>query len=120
MILGNLKLPSTRALHATIGVALSVACLALAAVGCESTRRSTPTTFTTNPTMAGGSLPTLETTQNPVPVDPAIHVHGPNNTFAFGQQFRPTAVDPKERIDQNTGSTTTTTTTSTSFPHVKP
>jgi hypothetical protein len=121
MILGNLKLPSTRALHATIGVALSVACLALAAVGCESTRRSTPTTFTTNPTMAGGSLPTLETTQNPVPVDPAIHVHGPNNTFAFGQQFRPTTViDPKERIDQNTVSTTTTTTTSTSFPQVKP
>jgi hypothetical protein len=81
MILGNLKLPSTRAPHATIGAALSVACLALAAIGCESTRGSTPTTT---------------------------------------QQFRPTTViDPKERIDQNTVSTTTTTTTSTSFPQVK-
>ena len=121
MILGNLKLPSTRAPHATIGAALSVACLALAAIGCESTRGSPPTTFTANPTTAGGSLPALETTLNPVPVDPVIHVHGPNNTFAFGQQFRPTTViDPKERIDQNTVSTTTTTTTSTSFPQVKP
>jgi hypothetical protein len=121
MILGNLKLLSTRAPHAAIGAALSVACLALAAIGCESKRWSSPTTFTTNPTMAGGSLPTLETTQNPVPVDPAIHVHGPNNTFAFGQQFRPTAViDPKERVDQNTVSINTTTTTLPSFPQVKP
>jgi len=121
MILGKIRLPSTRTEPAMKAAAVSVACLALAAIGCNSSNRAAPTTFTTNPTMAGGNLPTLETTQNPVPVDPAIHVHGPNNTYAFGQQFRPTTViDPKERIDQNTVSTTTTTTTSTTFPQVKP
>jgi len=121
MILGNRRLPVTRMLHVRKGAIVSVACLVLMAIGCETTRSSTPTTFTTNPTMAGGSLPTLETTQNPVPINSAIHVHGPNNTYAFGQQFRPTnVIDPKERIDQNTVSTTTTTTTSSTFPQIKP
>lgn len=94
----------------------------MAVVGCgPQSRSSQGTTFTTNPGTAGGGLPALQTTQNPVPVDPAIHVHGPNNTFAFGQQYRPTTViDPKERIDQNSVSTTTTTTTSTKFPELKP
>lgn len=121
MILGNHRSQPTHSPRVLRGTALSLACITLAAIGCETTRTRQQTTFTTNPTMAGGSLPTLETTQNPVPIDPAIHVHGPNNTFAFGQQFRPTTViDPKERIDQNSVSTTTTTTTSTTFPQIKP
>ncbi len=121
MTLGNNRSHPTLSPRAVLGAALSLSCLTLAVVGCESTRTTQRSTFTTNPTMAGGSLPTLETTQNPVPVDPSIHVHGPNNTFAFGQQFRPTTIiDPKERIDQNTVSTTTTTTTSTTFPQIKP
>jgi len=124
MILGKIKLPSTRTEPAMKAAAVSVACIALAAIGCNSSNRAAPTTFTTYPASSDGAaqqIGSLQTTQNPVPIDPRIHVHGPNNTAAFGQQFHPTSViDPKERIEQNTVSTTTTTTTSTTFPQVKP
>ena len=104
MILGNFRLPSTRTPHARKAVAVSVACLVLAAIGCETSRRTTPTTFTTNPTSSDKTskqIQRLQTTQNPVPIDPTIHVYGPNSTCAFGQQFRPTSViDPKDRNDR--------------------
>jgi len=108
MILGKLRLPSTRTPHARKAVAVSVACLVLAAIGCETSRRTTPTTFTTNPTSSDETskqIRRLQTTQNPVPIDPTIHVYGPNNTYAFGQQFVPTSViDPKQRGDLQRGS----------------
>ncbi|MDA1263435.1 MAG: hypothetical protein O3B75_11140 [Planctomycetota bacterium] len=59
-----------------------------------------------------GSLPALETIQNPTPVDPSIHVYGPTNKVGFAQQYQTTTVlDPKLPLDQNVISTTTTTIT---------
>ena len=105
MTLGNFRLPSTRTPHAMKGAAVFVACLAVAAIGCNSTKRSTPTTFAKNPMNANASLPMLATTQNPVPIDLTIHVYGPNKAYAFGQQFIPTSViDPKQRGDLQRGS----------------
>lgn len=108
MILGNFRLPFARTPHASKAVAVAVTCLVLAAIGCETSRRTSPTTFTTHPQSSDGTaqqIGPLQTTQNPVPIDPRIHVHGPNNTYAFGQQFVPTSViDPKQNGDSQRGS----------------
>jgi len=44
MTLGKIRLPSARTPHARKAVAVSVACLVLAAIGCERTRSTTGST----------------------------------------------------------------------------
>ncbi len=92
-----------------------VALLGAGLFGCHSMKRSQ--TFTGYP---AGSLPGLPLTQNPVPVEPSFHLHGPTNTIAFGQQYRPTLVlDPRSRTDQRVLQTTVTT-TDTKYPQLNP